>query len=169
MSRPIPVPSECFDMTPPELWAVYWAEYPSGTELPATVPKWAWDRQWRKRNQETAKHRLPPPPPGLWKCYWGKLRDRALESRKRKREEQEPLPPVFAPRLSNAFWNRYFEIFPDGHRAPECAHQPQQPPQQEPERYKLVQGSLHVFDRGMWRPSTGVDKWNADGSWGGPG
>jgi hypothetical protein len=169
MSRPIPVPSECFDMTPSELWPVYWEEYSDGTELPAAVPRAVWEKQWVARNKGLAETVKPPAPPPLWKSYWGKLRDPALRSRQRKRDSEDALPPVFPARLSRRFWDRYFELFPDGHRAPEYAPQPSRPWEQDPEKYKLVRGSLHVFDRGMWRPSTGVDKWNADGSWGGAG
>ncbi len=169
ISRPIPVPSECFDMTPPEMWPVYWEENPNGTELPATVPKAMWENHWRRKNSSLAETMNPPPPPALWRCYWGKLRGNALSSRKRKPDPEDSLPPVFPPRQSKRFWNRYFELFPDGHAAPGYTPQPPQPWQPDPEKYKLVRGSLHVFDRGMWRPSTGVDRWNADGSWAGAG
>lgn len=172
--RPIPVPSECFDMTPPELWPVYWEEHPEGTELPATVPKPIWDRHWKAKNEKLAETMQPPPPPALWKCYWGKLRGRALTSRKRKTGEEEALPPVFPPKLSTQFWRRYLEMFPEGHKAPP-AFDPRPPPMpsgpspDEQDRYKLIHGSLHVCDRGRWRPSTGCDAWDAGGGWAGAG
>ena len=170
MSRPIPVPSECFDMTPPDLWSVYWEEYPEGTELPATVPKGTWEKEWERRNETLALTAKAPPPPPLWKSYWGKLRGNALSSRKRKPDPEEALPPVYPPRLSRRFWQRYFELFPDGHGAP--GYEPQGPAQdyqEQPPTYKLVRGSLHVFDRGVWRPSTGVDALDPSGNWVGAG
>jgi len=176
MSRPIPVPSECFDMTPSELWPVYWEEYPHGTELPATVPKFVWDKQWLKRNQAMADVINPPAPPPLWKGYWGKMKGSALNSRMSKckgksssHDETTELPPVYPHRLSKRFWERYFELFPDGHNATGYEPQPGRAAQQDPVKYKIVRGSLHVFDHGMWRPSTGVDQWTTDGYWSGRG
>lgn len=179
MTQPISVPSEAFDFTPPDAWRIYWEEYPRGTEMPATVPKKLWDAHWRRRNPDLAEKEMPPAPPAFWKCYWGKFRGRALSDRKRKRADDEGdsegLPPVWPPQLSKRFWERYFEVFPDGHPAPEQGpYRPFVPGEQEPEKYKLVSGSLHVNVSGnpkcpIWRPSTGVDAWDKDGAWLGPG
>lgn len=174
-TAPLPVPSEAFDFTPPELWRILHEEYPHGVELPASVPKKIWDAHWESRNPELARSMRPPPPPPFIKCYWGKLRGRALQGRKRKAgEADEPLPPVWPPQLSKRFWARYFQTFPDGHRAPPSEpYAPFRQGEDEPKKYALMKGSLHVnvgsHERPFWRPSTGVDAWDKQGTWLGPG
>jgi hypothetical protein len=152
--------------------------------MPASVPKKLWDAQWKRRNPSLAETSKPPPPPPLLRSYWGKLRGNALVDRKRKRGEDGPsIPPVFPPPLSKRFWDRYFELYPDGHPAP-----PQEPyrpfafGQEEPKKYCFLDtkregkssGSLHVNVSSnpacpIWRPSTGVDAWDNHGNWLGPG
>jgi len=176
MIRPIPVPSEAFDFTPPDVWRIYWEEHPRGVELPATVPKKLWDAHWKRRNPELAKKEQPPPPPALLKSYWGRLRGRALSDRKRKREAGDDpgeLPPVWPPQLSRRFWDRYFELFPDGHPAPEQGpYRPFAEGEPEHPKYTIQCGGLHVntLKSGrFYRPSTGVDAWDEEGNWLGPG
>lgn len=185
MCTPIPVASECIDFTPPELWPIIWEHYPGGIEMPSAIPRHAWEKNWREWHPEEAKlGKSAPEAPALLKCYWGKLRDRALTSRKNSKrakvshaEEtpEEPLPPVFPPRLSDAFWQDYFRVFPEGHGAPgysssgfKSAGEPGKP-YEDPTLYKLIRGSLHVMANGVWRPSTGVDAWDKSGKWIGPG
>lgn len=174
MSLPLPVPSESFDFTPPDLWPALWEAYPLGVEMPGSVPKKIWEDHWRRANPSLAKSVAPPPAPAFLKSYWGKLRGRALSSRKRKAGEEEPLPPVWPSQLSKAFWARYFELFPNGHAAP--AQEPycqSSYGQEDPKRYSLFRGALHVNagsqERPLWRPSTGVDAWDKHGNWLGPG
>jgi hypothetical protein len=203
------VPSESIDFTPPELWPIIWEHYPGGIEMPSAIPRYAWEKNWREWHPEEAKlGKSAPEAPALLKCYWGKLRDRALVSRRAakrakvdqappaagkkapqrrpqqarappKKEEpdipEEPLPPVLPPRLSDAFWQDYFRIFPEGHGAPgysssgfKSAGEPGKP-YEDPTLYKLIRGSLHVMANGVWRPSTGVDAWDKNGKWIGPG
>lgn len=175
MCDPLPVPSESIDFTPPALWPVIRAQYPGGVEMPSAVPARVWEKEWRKRNRET--DRDPPPAPALLKCYWGKLKGRALESRKAAKrarkdhlDEDESLPPCLPTKLPDEIWKKYFDIFPYGHSAPGySAGDYQQQPREDPAIYKFVRGSLHVLANGIWRPSRGVDVWNPDGTWAGPG
>jgi hypothetical protein len=177
MSDPFPVPSESIDFTPPALWPVIRRHCPGGAEMPSAVPAKVWEKQWRKNNPD--KDKEPPAAPAFLKCYWGKLRGRALESRRAakkarrdQREEVESLPPCLPSRLPDEFWKNYFEVFPEGHRAPGYSpgdYQPQAQAREDPAIYKFVRGSLHVLANGIWRPSRGVDVWNPDGTWAGPG
>ena len=186
MARPISVPSEAIDLTPSDLWRIIWEEYPGGTAMPATVPKKIWDAHWIKRNPESSKVMLPPPPPPFLKGYWGKLRGNALTNRRKRKagdededEQEAKLPPVWPPSLSRRFWDRYFEKFPDGHRAPPTSSSGFGPALswnqgQEPSRYSFVGSGLCVnatsskFGK-FYRASTGVDAWDKDGNWLGPG
>lgn len=180
MSLPLPVPSEAIDFTPPELWPILREEHPEGAEMPASVPKAVWDKHWIASNPDLAKTMQPPPPPPFLKSYWGKLRDRALPTRKRaaKAEEgAEPLPPVWPTRLSPRFWRRYFEKFPEGHAAPRfesgASARPWQP-MGDDGVYALQGSGLCVntersSGRKFYRTSTGVDAWDDRGNWLGPG
>lgn len=175
-AMPIPVPSEAIDHTPRELWAVIWEEHPLGVEMPASVPKKLWDAQWKRRNPELSLKQSPPLPPPLLRSYWGRLRGNALVDRKRKRDSDDSsIPPVFGPPLSRSVWQRYFELFPDGHPAPpQEPYRPAAYGEQAPPKYSLIKGSLHVNVSSnpacpIWRPSTGVDAWDKHGAWLGPG
>jgi hypothetical protein len=100
-ANPIPVPSECIDFTPPELWPVIWKHYPEGIEMPARVPRNIWER-----------HELTGSTPVFWKCYWGKLNNSAMKT------DELNEHCVCPPTLSYAFWDDYFELFPKGHKSP---------------------------------------------------
>lgn len=179
MSRPIPVPSEAIDFTPSDLWPILWEEYPDGIAMPATVPKKMWEAHWRRRNPKLADTMRPPAPPQFVKGYWGKLRGNSLTN-KRKARSDEPdaqLPPVWPPQLSKRFWDRYFEKFPEGHRAPTNeASAPWNPAGRDEETpvYTISGGGLCVnalkskFGK-IYRTSTGVDAWDNEGNWLGPG
>jgi hypothetical protein len=177
--RPIPVPSEAIDFTPSDLWPILWEEYPDGIAMPASVPKKMWEAHWRRRNPKLADTMRPPAPPQFVKGYWGKLRGNSLTN-KRKARSDEPdaqLPPVWPPQLSKRFWERYFEKFPEGHRAPTNeASAPWNPAGRDEETpvYALSGGGLCVnalknkFGK-IYRTSTGVDAWDNQGNWLGPG
>ncbi len=181
MTEPIPVPSECFDFTPVALWSVIRAHYPDGIEMPPTVPKHIWDKHWRKRYSERDQAgEEPPPPPILLKGYWGRFKGRALEPRRLSKKQTstdgdaDSMPQTFPPRLSNAFWQQYFELFPDGHRAPTQGRftPAAKSDGKVADRYTLKGGSLYVNTSKYgidWRPSTGVDTWDREGNWTGPG
>ena len=99
----IPVPSECIDFTPPELWAVIWKHYPQGTEMPARVPRHIWERM-----------ELDGPTPVFWRCHWGKFGEAAMSIK-----GAEPTKYyVEQPELSYAFWDDYAALFPKGHDSP---------------------------------------------------
>jgi len=158
--------------------------------MPSAVPKDVWERNWRKQNPDKAKSgEVPPPAPAFWKCYWGKFRGRALENNRRAakkpktadkkgaktqpikqpEEDQEPLPPVYPPRLSAEFWKKYFDIFPAGHSAPGYSSVPFR---NDPSPYSISGGQLCVnvsSDAKIFQPSTGVDAWDDRGNWLGPG
>lgn len=154
-TNPIPVPSECIDFTPPELWNTMWKYYPGGTELPATVPKDVWKGKGF--------------PPAFRKGYWGKFNVRALSYRKKSGNKEENLPDVLQPRLHSDFWDDYFKLFPNGHKAPGFG----KPQKMESSclKYKFL-GTLHVnagtAECPWWKPSTGCDTWVND-SWVGAG
>ena len=183
MDLPIPVPSECIDFTPPSLWPVIRSFYPSGVEMPAAVPKQLWEKNCRTRYPQRHKAgEQPPPPPAFLKGYWGRLRNRALEPRRPSKKQKtsadkgtsDALPPVQAPKLCAEFWQRYFEMFPDGHRAP--VQEPYGSSAlgwQENSKHRLIRGSRHVNvakrPQEIWQPSTGIDAWDEEGNWLGPG
>ena len=174
---PLPVPSEAIDFTPRELWPLIRKEHPSGTVMPATVPKKIWEDHWKLKNPKMGKQAAIPPPPAFVKSYWGKLRGRALSDRKRKAgadEEKDELPPVWPQSLSSEFWRSYFELYPDGHPAPESGEYVPWKPDEEPKKYALMRGCMHVNASNnrefpAWRASTGVDAWDSRGNWLGPG
>jgi hypothetical protein len=94
--RPIPVPSGCIDLFPADMRGIYWKMFPSGQEMPATVPPKIWNKHMLKCLGENAK--IPPPPP-LWVNYWEKID-----------WPKGPLPPVPV-----EFWDAYLNMFPNGH------------------------------------------------------
>jgi hypothetical protein len=102
-ANPIPVPSECIDFTPPELWAVIWKHYPQGTEMPASVPRHVWVRM-----------ELSGPTPVFWRCHWGKFGENAMSNKGAQPAKHYVKQPV----LSDAFWDDYFKLFPVGHKSP---------------------------------------------------
>lgn len=169
MTAPPPVPSECICFLPPEMFPVYWRLYPSGTELPATVPKKIWESNWTRKNKSSAVKK-PPDPPSLMKGYWGRLKGPALMPRSSgKRKAPEPdLPSVWPPMLCREFWDEYFQIFPNGHASPPYA--PKSQDEQERSRYSLRDGNLCVnvskdAEFPVWRASEGCDAFDADGNW----
>ena len=102
MSRPIPVPSECVDLTPPVLWDTYWLLYPSGTQMiPSVVPRKVWFDHWKTHFPHD---RDIPDPPVLWRNYWGRFQDENERDLKNRHS-------VIHPR----FWAEYFRHFPRGH------------------------------------------------------
>lgn len=180
MTDPIPVPSECFDLTPSDLWPAYWSCYPQGTEMPPCVPKPIWEKNWRKRNPDrNQKGEQPPPPPVFLRGYWGRFNHKALTSRRPTKKQKtgsptdEPPERVLPPRLSDEFWKKYFEIFPNGHNAPPQSsgpYTPYNPANEPPPRYAFINRQLCVNvssrpDCPVWRPSTGVDSWDDRGNW----
>jgi len=175
--EPLGVPSEALDFTPRELWPLIRRVYRSGTVMPATVPRKIWDAHWRRKHPELGKKADAPPPPPFVKSYWGKLRGCALSSRKKKTvkdEEDSAMPPVWPPYFPDEFWESYFEMFPEGHPAPASGEYVPWKPEEEPKKYAVIQGSLHVNigknpEFPIWRASTGVDAFDAQGNWVGAG
>ena len=180
------VPAECVDMLPREMWPVYWDMFPDGRqELPATVPAHLWRAHMKKRFRDEK----PPPPPPIWKSYWGKVSTGpALTDKAKKRPKQgEPEkaaerrgPPAGPePPVSNAFWDRYFDIFPHGH----CASGRYEPLDGKPAydevaailpRYLSRRGTICVRisadqEAPIYAASTGCDALDEKGNWLGPG
>lgn len=99
-ANPIPVPSMCIDLTPPELWPVIWKHYPQGTEMPAKVPKYVCEAMG-----------ISGPAPEFWVSHWGKFGESAMPSKAASTERKY----VQQPTLSSAFWSDYMKLFPKGH------------------------------------------------------
>ena len=182
---PPSVPAECVDMLPSEMWPTYWGMFPDGRqELPATVPANLWRAHMKKRFKDDA----PPPPPPIWKSYWGRVSTGpALTERTKKRKASEPEPEKEKrrqpagpePPVPDAFWHRYFEIFPHGH----CGASRYEPMDGKPAydeyaalvpRYIVRRGTICVRVNGdqeapLYMPSTGCDAFDERGRWLGPG
>jgi hypothetical protein len=181
---PVSVPAECIDMLPREMWAVYHEMFPDGTQqLPSTVPADIW-RARMKRHFVRGGLPIPPPPP-IWKSYWGRvssgpaLIDRKNNKRKAPEERGPPQGP--RPPVPSAFWDRYFEIFPMGHAstgsyAPLDGKPAYDESTQGKPRYIIRDGSICVrISKDMdtlshYVPSTGCDAFDkTTGKWLGPG
>ena len=105
------------------------------------------------------------------------MKERTLSVRDAKKSKLSPskysLPPQYPPRLPAAFWTRYFELYPDGHVA-NLSEKHAFNSAYEPSKYLLKNGQLCVnvstdASLPIWRPSTGCDKFSADGKWEGMG
>ncbi len=171
-------------MLPPAMWPIYWEMFPDGRqELPATVPPPLWKAHMKAMGRDR-----PPPPPPILKSYWGKissgpaLTDRSSKKRKAPGDgKPEPRGPPTGPSppVPRAFWDRYFDLFPQGH----CAAGAYEPADGKPAydeylalvpRYMFRRGTLCVRVNGdleapVYRASTGCDAFDARGNWLGSG
>ena len=138
---PPPVPSECIDTTPRDMWAAYWRL--GLKEMPGGVPK----GRWRKRKlAENAPRDLDDDePPKFWKGFWGRFMD-------------DKYPPQ-TPWLPDAFWNEYFRRHPSGHTE-KPKGRPIKDAKWDPSKhgYYLVRGALRFkHPNGHMYDATGVD------------
>lgn len=161
---PPPCPSECIDMTPPDMWAAYWALSPDGTAgIPASAPfalpdapealRKAWAllvKQWRGSGEKET--------PKFWKGYWGKfISDKAEEGRR------NGIPDV---RLGERFWEEYAARHPDGHWEDPSAQTDVKSElplghmwEEGKHGYVLIRGQLCFrHPNGNTYPATGVDQ-----------
>jgi hypothetical protein len=182
---PISVPSECIDLLPREMWPVYHEMFPSGLqELPATVPMDVWRAHMKQYASKRGGNQIPPPPP-IWKAYWGRISSGpALVDRKKKKapsKEPEPrgAPSGPCPPVPKAFWDRYFQVFPMGHANPGSYAPLDGKPAYDDNahvkpRYIVRNGSICVrinddTENPLYVPSTGCDAFDKHGKWLGPG
>lgn len=92
MPAPRPVPSECVDVTPPEMWETLWELDAAGTmEMPA-------ETMMNGRRVQ------------FWKNHWFKL---AQQTSPEKAATSRPTRPK---RLPARFWRQYWSRFPQGHK-----------------------------------------------------
>jgi hypothetical protein len=175
MDCPIGVPAEAVDLMPPVMWPIYWEMFPDGRqELPATVPY----PLWKQQMQKIGRHPVPPAPP-IWQSFWGKIRheDDSRYAQERKKQKLPEMPSDLihgpSPPVPLKFWEKYFELFPEGH-----LFAPYEPADGKPAylsekpRYMFRKGTLcvRVDDKvDIYVPSTGCDELDSSGYRVGPG
>ncbi len=121
---PIPVPAEYICLFPNQMLETYWTMFPDGRqEIPDTVPMYIWRSRMKMKLRYKSK-KIPPPPPfrkgySHNTNYKEKSQD-GFPKYKNNNVERGPVKP-----LPEEFWDKYFELFPDGHVHPESySYQP---------------------------------------------
>jgi hypothetical protein len=118
---PIPVPAECICLFPNQMLKTYWTMFPDGRqEIPETVPMHIWSS--RMKNKLKYKSKKIPPPPPFRRNYWNNIKHTNKSQKEISKYSSNVGPDKPLPR---EFWDKYFELFPDGHLNPESySYQP---------------------------------------------